>query len=318
MKNKDVIVAPERNGYLNPTVKSKYRDMATSLDGMIGAYKENSLDGLIGQKTLRENSSPWWSQDDVRYASMTKFCERLKPSLVDDLTGRISTLKCCKKITEWGGVLIPVVWDEKRRLEGAVHIRKEEKNQSWVYLNVDTTTPEFMFSALRELGRLLIISLSDGWRQEYACRLFAASILINEEKASEYYNQLQSKSLNLSTRQKVNYILGLAIEKEIPPLAILSRLDKFAYHHKRERLNLDKKVLSLTYEFARHFSTELSRISCQNVWHDDPKNKSEYEILTRYYDSDFMIIFDEYCSSMSTSEKSRLGAQVTMMDRSYF
>jgi len=318
MKNKDVIVAPERNGYLNPTVKSKYRGMATSLDGIIGAYKENSLDGLIGPKTFRGSSSPNWFPDDVRYASMTKFCERLKPSLVDDLTGRISTLKCCKKITEWGGVLIPVVWDEKRRLEGAVHILKEEKNQSWVYLNLDTTTPEFMFSALRELGRLLIISLSDGWKQEFACRLFAASILINEDQASEYYNELQSKTLNLSIRQKVNYIVGLSIEKEMPPLAVLSRLDKFAYHNNHEQLKLDKQVFARIDEFSRPFNTELSRVSCQNGWHDGPKNKTEYERLTRYYDSDFMSIFNDYCSSMSASEKSRLGAQITNMDRSYF
>ena len=294
-------MGPSRNGNLSSTGEYKHRKMA------------EMLDKLTVNKDFESGIAPYSLSGDISYEAVIRLSNHVKRELLNDYYGEVCSIRCCKKINEWGGVLVPVIWHKHLNLEGSVHVYKARSKKSWVYLNMELSEHEFLFLALRELGRLLTVSAVEKEKSEWVSRLFATNILLNEKDAFYHYHELMPFKGKLNKYEQVNYIMRIAKELRIFPLAILWRLNEYALHFNCAPLEIEELLVTRLEEFDSCSIKQTADFFEHVAVDDEPIRKHHYESVLKWLDSDFMKIFNESSVSMNEFESAVFGGDLTQM-----
>lgn len=136
---------------------------------------------------------------------------------------------------------------------------------------------------------------------------------MNEKDAFYHYQELMPYSYKLSDDEKVNYIIRIAKELRIFPMAILWRLNEYALHYNCAPLEIEELLIKRIDEFDSFFIKQKTDFFEHITVDDEPIRKHHYESVLNWLGSDFMKFFNDSSSNMSKSEAGIFCSDLTQM-----
>jgi transcriptional regulator with XRE-family HTH domain/Zn-dependent peptidase ImmA (M78 family) len=175
-----------------------------------------------------------------------------------DLIGTFASLQA---------VIIPVLWGHQSNHENALHIYLPDSMTTWVYLNLDSNSHDFMFWMAHELGHVYASKLRDEAAEDFADS-FAQTLLFPEACAQEAYASVK-KARNEGGR--INRIKDYAEKFGISPTTVNLALSKYAENHDAKHVDVGEKIHAASTNFNKNHPT-LS----QNLFGQPPPSAKEY------------------------------------------
>ncbi|MFK0573133.1 XRE family transcriptional regulator [Endozoicomonas sp.] len=189
-------------------------------------------------------------------------------------------------------VLIPVMWGQKDRHENASHVYLPESMTTWIYLNLDVNTHDFLFWMAHELGHALAPDLRGDDGEDFA-DAFAGALLFPNQHAEQCYRKLKEKH----PEAQVNTIEKLAEQYVISPLAIFFQVKAYAEHNGLAPLEL-KSIHGATTNFNKKFPSLIDALIT-----DTPIQPELYiNLVTEGFESPFFSVLSQYLKATEKSE----------------
>jgi transcriptional regulator with XRE-family HTH domain/Zn-dependent peptidase ImmA (M78 family) len=211
-------------------------DMGRLLELLVDFYP---FDSLIHPPTLK--------QPIVDYHYLQKVSSQIRKDLKINPCDPVKPVQLIKKFADLEVVIIPVLWGSKKNLENALRIYLPASKTTWIYLNLDSNTYDFLFWMVHELGHVISPSLHQNTEtsEDFADE-FAQAFLFPKECAKIAYSEISNKKTN---REKISVILKYAKKHIISPITVYRSVNSYATHFKMDELKLDSSLYPATTKF---------------------------------------------------------------------
>ncbi len=225
---------------MNRKTKSQHferaSDMGRLLELLVDFYP---FDSLIQPPTLK--------QPIVDYHYLQKVSSQIRKDLKINPCDPVKPAQLFKKFADLEVVIIPVLWGSKMNHENALRIYLPASKTTWIYLNLDSNTHDFLFWMVHEIGHVISPTLHKNTdiSEDFADE-FAQAFLFPKECAKITYNEIRSKKTN---REKISIILKYAKKHTISPITVYRSVNSYATHFKMDELKLDKSLYPATTKF---------------------------------------------------------------------
>ena len=263
-------------------------------------------------------------EDFQKFVSMGRYLEELAPHLPFDTLVKPPVLK--NPVTEYGylqqvaakvrqdinvgsaacldfnhliryfrnlqAVLIPVMWGKKDRHENATHVYLPESMTTWIYLNLDVNTHDFMFWMAHELGHALAPDLRGDEGEDFA-DAFAGALLFPNQLAEQCYKEIRGKH----PATQVNAIKHWAKKYTLSPTAVYLQVQAYVEHNKLPKFEL-KAIHGATTKFNKAFPDLIDALI-----QEKPVRSAEYiHLVTEGFESPFFEVLSSYLKATGKSE----------------
>lgn len=225
---------------MNRKTKSQHferaSDMGRLLELLVDFYP---FDSLIQPPTLK--------QPIVDYHYLQKVSSQIRKDLKINPCDPVKPVQLIKKFADLEVVIIPVLWGSKKNHENALRIYLPASKTTWIYLNLDSNTHDFLFWMVHELGHVISPSLHKNTdiSEDFADE-FAQAFLFPKECAKIAYNEISHKKTN---REKISVIIKYAKKHIISPITVYRSINSYAIHFKMDELKLDNSLYPATTKF---------------------------------------------------------------------
>lgn len=157
----------------------------------------------------------------------TAYVEQVCSSLREDMglaqDAPISIDILLKKSRSLGIILVPVLWGKKDIRENALRIYLPNSHTTWIYLNLDSASCDFMFWFVHELGHAYAPSLT-GEEGEIFADLFAQHLLYPTLRSKKLYKKLINVQ---SPGIIINKIIEEADGLQISPITVYMSIENY-------------------------------------------------------------------------------------------
>lgn len=157
-----------------------------------------------------------------------------KPIEIKDLLQRFVDLHA---------VLIPVFWGENEHHCNALHVYLPDSMTTWVWLNLDSTSHDFMFWMAHELGHAYAPDLMGDEAEDFA-DLFAQLLLFPPASTKTIYDQFVGKPQDMQWK----LIQDEASRRNISFYTIIKTLRRYAEMEKVEKIVFTEEDISTHFD----------------------------------------------------------------------
>jgi transcriptional regulator with XRE-family HTH domain len=273
---------------MNRKIKSQHferaSDMGRLLELLVDFYP---FDSLIQPPTLK--------QPMVDYHYLQKVSSQIRKDLKIDPCDPVKPVQLIKKFVDLEVVIIPVLWGSKKNHENALRIYLPASKTTWIYLNLDSNSHDFLFWMVHELGHVISPSLhkNTDLSEDFADE-FAQAFLFPKECAKKAYDEITRKTTN---REKISVILKYAKKHIISPITVYRSVNSYAIHFKMDELKLDNSLYPAT---TKH-NTKYEKIS-EILNNGNEYSASDYiKISEKTFKTPFFKILKKYLSEKEKS-----------------
>lgn len=132
------------------------------------------------------------------------------------------------KFNDLKAIIIPALWGKKESHENALHILLPELSATWIYLNLDSAIPDFMFWMAHEMAHVFTPQLTGSPEGEDFADAFAGAFLFPEQSAAKLYRRIAHQQ----PAQQMATIKELSMQLVISPYTIYKQLNLYAEKHR--------------------------------------------------------------------------------------
>ncbi|MEX2525492.1 MAG: helix-turn-helix transcriptional regulator [Gammaproteobacteria bacterium] len=219
---------------------ARARDMGRMLSLLV-PYLPYDL--LVQPATLKEPST--------KYDYIQQVAAKIRSEIGVGPGDELNVSHLVKKFNDLQAVLIPVMWGRKDKHENALHIYLPDSMTTWVYLNLDTETHDFIFWMAHELAHAYAPNLRDSKGEDFADALAGALVFPETLAKNAYHDVCASRSIKSRLARLREYAECYSISL----ISVYHEINKYAGHHGSQKIDLGDAIFKANTNFNKKHYT---------------------------------------------------------------
>lgn len=191
----DELVQPVEDGVAEPVVAYRAKANRKTKDQHVVWAKEAGvrLRKLVDCLPNNMQKPPVLMQPSANYAYVQRVADKVRREIKRPDEKSIEIKDLLDLFTKLHAVIIPVFWGDTEHHSNALHVYLPDSMTTWIWLDLDSKSHDFLFWMAHELGHAYAPDLTGDEAEDFA-DLFAQLLLFPSSCTEAAYNQLSGKT----------------------------------------------------------------------------------------------------------------------------